>query len=126
MNVYLIYIVSSLKCTMNYQCEKYVICWIFSGPTFAKSNRTWDMKCFILKWKLPSCVWLWDPMDYTVHGNSPGQTTGMGSLSFLQGIVPTQGSNPGLPPCRQILYQLSYKGNPFHSYLKEKKHIIVE
>ena len=38
--------------------------------------------------------------------------TGMGSLSLLQGIFPTQGSNPGLPPCRQILYQLSYKGSP--------------
>ena len=33
----------------------------------------------------------------------------MGSLSFLQGIFPTQGSNPGLLPCRQILYQLSHK-----------------
>jgi len=41
--------------------------------------------------------------------NSPGQNTGMYILSFLQGIFPTQGSNPGLPHCRQILYQLSYK-----------------
>ena len=36
--------------------------------------------------------------------NSPGQNTGVGSLSLLQGIFPTQGSNPGLPHCRQILY----------------------
>ena len=36
----------------------------------------------------------------------------MGSLSLLQGIFPTQGSNPGLPHCRQILYQLSHKGSP--------------
>ena len=36
----------------------------------------------------------------------------MGSLSLLQGIFPTQGSNPGLPHCRQILYQLSQKGSP--------------
>ena len=41
--------------------------------------------------------------------NSPGQNTGMGSLSLLHGIFPTQGSNPGLPHCRQILYQLSHK-----------------
>ena len=34
------------------------------------------------------------------------------SLSPLQGISPTQGSNPGLPHCRQILYQLSHKGSP--------------
>ena len=44
--------------------------------------------------------------------NSLGQNTGVGSLSLLQGIFPTQGSNPGLPHCRQILYQLSYKGSP--------------
>ena len=44
--------------------------------------------------------------------NSPGQTTGVCSLSLLQGIFPTQGSNRGLPHCRQILYQLSHKGSP--------------
>ena len=37
----------------------------------------------------------------------PGQNTGVGSLSLLQGIFPTQGSNPGLPHCRRILYYLS-------------------
>ena len=44
--------------------------------------------------------------------NSPGQNTGVGSLSLLQGIFPTQGSNPGFPHCRRILYQLSHKGSP--------------
>ena len=44
--------------------------------------------------------------------NSPGQNTGMGSLSLLQGIFPNPGLNPGLPHCRQILYQLSHKGSP--------------
>ena len=44
--------------------------------------------------------------------NSPGQDTRMGSGSFLQGIIPTQGSNPGLPHSRQILYQLSHQGSP--------------
>ena len=44
--------------------------------------------------------------------NSPGQNTGVGSLSLLQRIFPIQGSNPGLPHCRQILYQLSHKGSP--------------
>ena len=45
--------------------------------------------------------------------NSPGQNTGVGSLSLLQGIFPNQGSNPlGLPHCRRILYQLSHKGSP--------------
>ena len=47
------------------------------------------------------------------HGlNSPGQNTGVGSLSLLQGIFQTQGSNLGLPHCRGILYQLRHKGSP--------------
>ena len=44
--------------------------------------------------------------------NFPGQNTGVGSLFLLQRIFPTQGSNPGLPHCRQIHYQLSYQGSP--------------
>ena len=36
----------------------------------------------------------------------------VGSLYLLQGIFPAQGSNPGLPHCGQILYQLSHKGSP--------------
>ena len=42
----------------------------------------------------------------------PGQNTGEGSLSLLQGIFPIQESNPDLLHCRQILYQLSHKGTP--------------
>ena len=53
----------------------------------------------------------------SLHGlyspwNSPGQNTGVGTLSLLQGIFPTQGLNPGLPHCRWILYQLSHQGSP--------------
>ena len=44
--------------------------------------------------------------------NSPGQNTGVGSLSLPQGILPTQGSNPGLLHCRQMIYQLSNKRSP--------------
>ena len=40
------------------------------------------------------------------------QNTEMASLSLLQRIFPIQGSNPGLPQCRQILYQMSHKGSP--------------
>ena len=43
--------------------------------------------------------------------NSPGHNTAVGSLSLLQGIFPTQGSNPGLPHFGQILYQLSDEGS---------------
>ena len=52
----------------------------------------------------------------TFHGNLvpwnfPGQNTGVGSLSLLEGIIPTRGLNPGLPDCRWILYQQSQKGS---------------
>ena len=55
--------------------------------------------------------WLYSPW------NSPVQNTGVGSHSLLQGIFPTHESNPGLLLCRQILYQLSYKGSPSSSLL---------
>ena len=48
----------------------------------------------------------------TFCNHSPCQNTGVGSCSFLQGIFPTQGSNPGLPLCRWILYQPSHQGRP--------------
>ena len=50
------------------------------------------------------CLTLWDSMDCSppgssVHEDSPGKNTGVGCHAFLQGIFPTQGSNPGLPHC---------------------------
>ena len=46
---------------------------------------------------------LW-PHELYSPWNSPGQNTGVGVLSLLQGLFPTQGLNPGLPHCRQILF----------------------
>ena len=60
-------------------------------------------------WKSLGCVRL--PGLYGPR-NSPGQNTAVGSLSLLQGIFPTQGSNPGLPHCRLILYHRSHRGKP--------------
>ena len=51
------------------------------------------------------CLTLCNPMDYTSPWNSPGQNIGVRSLSLLQGIFPTQGSNTGLPHCRWILLE---------------------
>ena len=67
-----------------------------------------------MKWS-ESCSVVSDSLQ--PHGlyspwNSPAQNTGVGSLSLLQGIFPTQGSNPGLLHWRRILYQLSHKGSP--------------
>ena len=48
----------------------------------------------------------------SVHGGSPGNNTGLGCHVLLQGIFPTQGSNPGLSQCRRILYCLSHQRSP--------------
>ena len=66
----------------------------------------WEM----WKWKSLIRVWLF-ATPWTIW-NSPGQNTGVGSLSLFQEIFPTQESNPGLLHCRQILFQLSHKGSP--------------
>ena len=52
------------------------------------------------------------PLGLYSPWDSPGQNTGVGSLSLLHGIFPPQGSSLGLPHCRRILYQLSHQGSP--------------
>ena len=59
---------------------------------------------------------LCDPRDCSlpgssVQGDSPGKNTGVG-CHVLQGIIPIEGSNPGLPHCRQNFYHLSLQGRP--------------
>ena len=53
-----------------------------------------------------------DPARLLCPWHSLGKNTGVGSHSFLQGILPTQGWNLGLLDCRQILYCLSHQGSP--------------
>ena len=61
---------------------------------------------FLLSWRssqprshtLPAYSLLAEPQEKP-------QNTGVGSLSLLQQIFPTQGLKPGIPHCRQILYQ---------------------
>ena len=52
--------------------------------------------------------------------NSPVKNTGVGGHSLHQGVFLTQGSNPGLPPCRHILYHLSHQGGWWVIKLKQK------
>ena len=62
---------------------------------------------------LQFCLTLCDPMDHSQPGSSvQRKNTREGYRALLQGIFPTQGSNPGLLHCWQILYQLSHKGRP--------------
>ena len=64
------------------------------------------------------CVWLlshfglcdlmnYSPPAFSVHGYFSGKNAEVGCHALLQGIFPTQGLNPGLLHCRQILYHLS-------------------
>ena len=75
------------------------------GRKWTPPSRSESERCSVVS------DYLWPPGLHSPW-NSPGQNTGVGSLSLLQGIFPTQGSNPGHPHCRQILYQLSHKGSP--------------
>ena len=99
--------------------------WIWIKLTSNKVN------VFIFSWaySLPQAVWClmahlcpthWDPMRCSRpgslgHGDSPGKDPGVGCHFLLQGIFPTQGSNPGLLHCRQILYHRNHQGNPSYS-----------
>ena len=58
---------------------------------------------------MSDCLW---PHGQYSPWISLGHNTGVGSLSLLQGIFTIQRSNPGIPHCGQILYQLSHKGRP--------------
>ena len=80
------------------------VCWSWIHP-----------RIFEVKWKttLLSCVWLFaTPVDYTVHGILQARILEWVVFPFSRVIFLTQGSNPGLPHWRWILYQLSHQGSP--------------
>ena len=67
-----------------------------------------------VKVKLHSRVRLCNPVDCSLPGSSIHglfQAREVGSHFLLQGSFPTQGSNPGLPHCRQTLYPLRHQGS---------------
>ena len=64
--------------------------------------KTESESCSVISDSLQSHE-LWSPW------NPLGQNTGVGSVSLLQGIFPTEGSNPGLHHCRQILTSLAIR-----------------
>ena len=81
---------------------------------------------YLCKMPLPMCVCMLSPSVMSnflrPHGlqptrllcpwDFPGKNTRLGSYSLLQEVFLTQGSNPGLPHCRWILYCLSHQGSP--------------
>ena len=90
-----------LLCLLNWQMGSLPL----APPGKPKENMKWSESRSVVSDSLRA---------HGLHSpwNSPGQSIGVGSLSLLQGIFPTQGLNPGLLYCRRILYQLSHKGSP--------------
>ena len=86
---------------------KKILIWKYTVPVFiaALLNNSQDMKMKVTQ----SSVTLCNPMDYTDH--SPGRILERVVFPFRASSQPS-GWNPGLPHCRQILYQLSHKGSP--------------
>ena len=62
-----------------------------------------------------------EPTRLLCPWNSPGKNTGVGCPVLLQGIFLTQGLNPGLLHCGQILYHLSHQGSPISKKSKAKE-----
>ena len=95
-----------------------ILCWTFVFITLL------HVLCYFFrkwKWKSLSHVrlfatsWFEAPRfatPWTVHGILQARILECVAFPFSRGIFPTQESNPGVPHCRQILYQLSYKGSP--------------
>ena len=109
-----------------------ILCFMFTHGNYNQrmirmktgNSNTMSVIAYCYQWHYCQRQWKWKPLSRVdslwPHGlyspwNSPGQNTGVGSLPLLQGVFPTQESNPGLPHCRQILYQLSHKGSPLLS-----------
>ena len=86
-------------------------CKVLPEKSYLSKTALWCLKVTQL------CPTLCNPMGYSpsgssVHRDSLGKNTGVGCHALLQGIFPIQGSNPGLPHCRWILYHLSPQGSP--------------
>ena len=82
-------------------------------PWEARKTERLRHVCLVAQSGLTLC----HPMDCglpgsSVHEDSPGKNTGVGSHALLQGIFPTQGLKPGIPHCRQILNCLSHQRSP--------------
>ena len=107
-----------IRCISKISLEKfYIIC---ESKVLKTNINTTKFLSFIISEShsvMSHSLW---PYELYSPWNSPDQNTGVGSLSLLQGIFPTQGSNPGLPHCRWILYQLSHQRSPFFIICESK------
>ena len=94
--------------------------WMFIGRTDAEAEAPILWLTYAKNWLIgedPDAGKDWWQVDVSLRGSSnhgiffPGESTGVGCHFLLQGIFPTQGSNPGLPHCMQTVYRLSLQGS---------------
>ena len=97
---------ASLSCTISWSlprpCSNFAIC--PNNVLHSEVKSLSHVRLFATPWTVAHG--LLGPWDF------PGKSTGVGCHFLLQGIFLTQGSNPGLPHCRQMLYHLSHQGSP--------------
>ena len=98
---------TSKKSPFLFQCPSNMLaikkrCLKESQPSLLKVKSLSHVQPFATPWTI----------DHLCPWDSPGKNAGVGCHFLLQGIFPTQGSNPGLLHCRQTLYPLSHQGSP--------------
>ena len=110
----------SISETFQKDGEEVISCPEISKMHMGIKHRDLESTCQVLT----SCLRKWKSESHSVVSNSlqprgldsprnsPGQNTGVGNLSLLQGSFPSQRSNPDLLHCRRILYQLNHQGSP--------------
>ena len=100
-------------------CVFVCVClWHFLIPRMKKEQKRTQrssliaISCCLVAKLFKSFVTLWTlgPARALCSWDFPGKNAAVNFHSLLQGIFPTQGLNPGLPHCRQMLYRLSYVG----------------
>ena len=106
--------------TFVFVCVHFCVLFTLHLNAYTRSHTVDSQWEFLSVWVAQSCLTLCYPVDCSppgssVHGDSPGKNTGVGSHSLLQRTFPIQGSNPGLLHCRQILYCQSHQGSPNES-----------
>ena len=93
------------KPVSHFKVQPLLVGLLFSPPVLCLVAQSCPTLCDHMNCSLPGS---------SVHGDSPGKNTGVGCHALLQGIFPAQGSNPGLPQCRQMLLPSEPPGKPTH------------
>ena len=109
-----------LSSKMAYAIPRSAVCIIATYTYYMPGNVISTLKCQLLSHvRLFATPWTVQPVKILCSWDFPDN--GVGSNSLLQGIFPTQGSNPGLPHFRQILYCLSHHILNLYSHILVKK-----